>query len=58
MYSYEERMKAVRLYIEYDHRGAAAVRKLGYPTRRTLRDWHREYLESGILLQTYPTSSI
>ena len=25
MYSYEERMKAVRLYVEYNHSGAVAV---------------------------------
>ena len=54
MYSYEERMKAVRLYVEYNHSGAAAVRKLGYPTRRTLREWHKEYVESGDLHAKYP----
>lgn len=57
MYSYEERMKAVRIYMQYDHRATAAMRKLGYPTRKSLREWHREFLESGDLHKKYNESS-
>jgi len=33
MYSYEDRMKAVELYIKYDLSAAATIRELGYPNR-------------------------
>ena len=36
MYSYEDRMKAVMLYIEYDRSAADTIRELGYPGRKTL----------------------
>ena len=31
MYSYEERLKAVKLYIQYDRSYASVYRELGYP---------------------------
>ena len=31
MYSYEERKRAVELYIKYDHRAAQVIHELGYP---------------------------
>jgi len=31
MYSYEARMKAIRLYIRYGRAATATVRELGYP---------------------------
>lgn len=36
MYSYEERIKAVKLYIKYDLSIADTLRELGYPRRNTL----------------------
>ena len=36
MYSYEDRMKAVKLYIKYDCSAADTVRELGYPNRKML----------------------
>ena len=51
MYSYEARMRAVRLYIKYDRRPAATIRELGYPSRGMLRSWYREFGESGDLHQ-------
>jgi hypothetical protein len=33
MFSYKERMKAVKLLIQYDMSYATATRELGYPTR-------------------------
>ena len=43
MYSYEDRMRAVQLYIKLDKRVAATIRQLGYPTKNSLKGWHREY---------------
>ena len=53
LYSYKARMKAVRLYIQYDRATAATVRELGYPTAHMLRAWYREFVESGDLHQDY-----
>lgn len=47
MYSYEERMNAVKLLIKYDLSYADTVRELGYPDRRMLRRWYEEYRDSG-----------
>lgn len=43
MYSYEERIRAVKLYIELGKRVAATIHLLGYPTENALKSWHREY---------------
>lgn len=43
MYSYEERTRAVRLYIKLGKRVAATIRQLGYPTKNALKGWHREF---------------
>jgi putative transposase len=43
MYSYEERMRAVELYIKLGKRLRATLRELGYPTKNALKGWHREY---------------
>ena len=40
MYSYEERNKAVELYIKFDKCAYAVVRELGYPTTRMLTIWY------------------
>ena len=53
MYSYEERKKAVELYIQYGYRAAAVIRELGYPDRHTLKRWAREYEEDRDLHQRY-----
>lgn len=47
MYSREEKLKAVELFIKYDKSPASAIRELGYPCRATLYAWHEEYLASG-----------
>lgn len=49
MYSYEERIKAVHLYLEYDMSIAAVIRELGYPSRQMLYLWYSEYKKSGSL---------
>jgi len=49
MYSYEDRMKAVQLYVKYDLNMAATIRELGYPSRNMLYRWYNEYNETGDL---------
>ena len=56
MYSREQRMKAIELYIKYDKSAAAVVHELGYPSRHLLPRWYREYLkeqETGVLRNRY-----
>ena len=43
MYSYEERMRAVELYIKLGKRLRATIRELGYPTKNALKGWYGEY---------------
>lgn len=47
MYSYEEKRRAVELYIRYDKSCAAVINELGYPSRGALLDWYKDYLEHG-----------
>ncbi len=49
MYSYQDRIKAVKLYIKYDLSPSTTVRELGYPTRRMLVKWYKEYQETNDL---------
>ncbi|MCY1552234.1 hypothetical protein D9M68_886160 [compost metagenome] len=39
MYSYEDRMRAVALYIKPGKRAKAAIRQLGYPSKNALKGW-------------------
>ena len=57
MYSYEDRMLAVRLYVDFDHQASRVIKRLGYPSRRALTDWYREFLKAGDLHTTYPERS-
>ena len=43
MYSYEDRIRAVRLYIKLGKRIGATLRQLGYPTKNALKSWHRQF---------------
>lgn len=52
MYSYEERMKAVKLYIKYEHSLASVIHELGYPSSKALYKWFKEYEENGDLSKT------
>lgn len=56
MYSYEDRMKAVKLYIQYHYKAAAVIRELGYPDRHMLVKWHEEFTESGTLRRSRTVS--
>ena len=53
MYSYEERMRAIELYIQYDRSSATVIRELGYPSRKGLYRWYREFRQSGGLHLRY-----
>jgi len=41
MYFYEDRLRAVQLYIKLGKRAGMTIRQLGYPTKNSLRNWHR-----------------
>ncbi|MBB4867400.1 transposase-like protein, partial [Pseudomonas nitritireducens] len=43
MYSYEDRQRAVRLYIKLGKRVGLTIRQLGYPTKNALKAWYREF---------------
>ena len=56
MYSYEDRIRAVRLYIELGKRTGATIRQLGYPTKNALKSWHRKYEQGRDLPMGYARS--
>lgn len=56
MYSYEDRVRAVQLYIKLGKRSGAAIRQLGYPTKNSLKNWHEEYERSHDLSRGYVRS--
>ena len=49
MYALEERIKAVEMYFKYGRKVSAVIRELGYPDRKMLVKWAREYEETGKL---------
>ena len=57
MYTYEQRMDAVKLYIKYGKRAAAVIRTLGYPNRHMLVKWYQEFESTGDLHQYKVRSS-
>ena len=58
MYSYEERLKAVQLYIKYDKSYASVFRNLGYPpSPHSLKLWYKEYEQTGDLHKSYISTS-
>ncbi|NCU26715.1 IS3 family transposase [Candidatus Nomurabacteria bacterium] len=57
MYSYEDRIKAVELYIKYDQSAAATVQELGYPSYKMLIRWYKEFKETGALHEKFTRSS-
>lgn len=56
MYSYEDRIRAVKLYIKLSKRPGATIRELGYPTKNALKSWHRECEQSRDLPADYVLS--
>ena len=47
MYSTEQRRIAIETFIRFDHGYADTIAELGYPDRHSLRNWWREYRETG-----------
>ena len=43
MYSYADRIRAVKLYIKRGKRTGPTILQLGNPTKNSLKGWHREY---------------
>ena len=43
MYSYDDRLRAVQLYIKLGKRVGLTIRQLGYPTKNALKAWHLAY---------------
>ncbi|WP_337271530.1 IS3 family transposase [Oryzifoliimicrobium ureilyticus] len=53
MYSYEDRMRAVQLYIKLGKRVKATIRQLGYPTKNALKHWCRDYEHGHVVAAGY-----
>lgn len=56
MYSREERLKAIELFIKYDRSAATVIHELGYPSFNLLPRWYAQYLEeqeSGVIWERY-----
>lgn len=53
MYSYEDRVRAVKLYFELGRRLRLTLLKLGYPTKNSLIAWVREFEHKQNLKQGY-----
>ena len=49
MYSYEDRIRAVKFYINCRYNATYTVRKLGYPDATNLKHWYRVYSEHNDL---------
>ena len=45
MYSREDRIKAVELWLKCGKSTATVIRKLGYPSRTLMRIWYKDYLQ-------------
>lgn len=56
MYSYEERLRAVKLYLTLGKRCKATIHQLGYPTKNALKAWHDEFERRGDLQAGYARS--
>ena len=56
MYSYEDRIRAVELYVKLGKRVKATIRQLGYPTKNALRSWYRDYEQRSDLPKGYARS--
>ncbi len=53
MYSYEDRIRAVLLYIQLGKRTGVTIRQLGYPTKNALKSWYHAYLQGNDLPAGY-----
>jgi putative transposase len=53
VYSYEDGMRAVELYIKLGERVGATIRQLGYPTKNALKAWYQTYQVQRALPRGY-----
>ncbi|MBG6078092.1 transposase-like protein [Polaromonas sp. CG_9.11] len=53
MYSYEDRIRAVKLYIKFGNRTAPTIRQLGYPTKNALKSWCQDHEQARDLRAGY-----
>lgn len=51
-YTYEEKVKAVQLYIKYGRSPALVRHELGYPSKSCLNKWYNKYIKTGDLQKT------
>lgn len=59
MYSFEKRLRAVKLYFELGNNSALTVRRLGYPDVTSLAHWVDEYQRNQSLhIRKHRTVSI
>lgn len=61
MYSREQKIKAVKLWLKYDKSEADVIHELGYPSHKTLAIWHQEMQkekETGIIRDRFDRYSI
>ncbi len=56
MFSYEDRLRAVQLYIKLGKRVGLTIRQLGYPTKNALKTWYREFEQRHELSAGYGAS--
>ena len=56
MYSHEDRIRAVKLYIKVGKCTGPSIRQLGYPTKNALKSWYRKYEQSRELQVGYVRS--
>lgn len=54
MYSYEQRVTAVKLLIQYDMSYSTVIQELGYPNNsKSLCYWFKEYESNGDFHKAY-----
>jgi len=53
MYSYEDWLRAVKLYLKLGSRSAATIRQLRYLTKNSLRAWCKEFERNHDLCRGY-----
>lgn len=57
MYSYEDRILTVKLFIKLGKRTGATIRQLSFPTKNSLKSWHAEDERCLDLPRGYETRS-
>lgn len=47
MYTPEEKLRAVELFIKYDKSPTSVINELGYPCRGSIYEWYEQYMKHG-----------